>query len=657
MILIDERLPEDRLHAEAVLHARRHARRVLREGSGTVEHFGLLFGIDIDPTWSRLLSPCVGLPDGIDLAAGIIGKELRTPGTVVLGHDAVHVERCRRWLQSRKDDEPALHESVATDLATLLVMSEAIDLATARAPSDALASAVPILIEGETGTGKELLARAIHAMWARSVGCSQALNVVHVAGLAPGLVSDELFGHVKGAYTGARENRMGRLESANGSTVLIDEVGDLPVDAQVGLLRFLQDQKLARLGSNKDVQLHVRVLAATWHDLEEDVAQKRFRLDLLHRLRVGRLRLPPLRERMGAAQSVVPAMLRRLGQKGQLQITRSARDALALYLWPGNLRELDGVLRLALASCGGGTIRLEDLPAGIQQLYLSLPLHRRAVGFLSDEVEEQPMTPELARWRADTIDAEFHRMTPPDAPPEIAAVRDFFRGIPDRSADHRHTVRALDVFVSAYGRHQLAAFVHGVWASILHAELHDALRPVVKEKERKAKEALDLSHAQLEGTVPDTMLTNSPWWRLADELRAMPFFATQDHGAVLQGIMTLVGGLYSIAPGLGKQLREMLKRGGVSAVRKRITDAIADKSQDGEDPDFSDHRMLTAADWREIVATHPSKAAAGRALRVDTKTITAHLVEHGVPENWAGKKKATSRPANRDARRGRRHNH
>src|SRR5262249_45359374 len=145
-----------------------------------------------------------------------------------LGHDDEHISRCHAWLQQRKAEERAFDDIVATDLEMLLVLSNARDYATGHTPDAPGGSEIPILIEGETGTGKELLARAIHDIWARGRAGSSGFHVVQVAGLPPDLINDELFGHVRGAFTGAHAERPGRLEESDGGTLLIDEIGDLP---------------------------------------------------------------------------------------------------------------------------------------------------------------------------------------------------------------------------------------------------------------------------------------------------------------------------------------------------------------------------------------------------------------------------------------------
>ena len=648
MILIDERLPERRLHAEAVLYARRFARLRLRARLGKVADAALLFGFDPDARWDRLLSKALQSTNPVAAAAEVIDRDRGSTGVVVLGHDAEHVRRCHSWLQARRDSEPAFAGILATDLQTLLTLAEAFDLATAAAPSDPKGSAVPILIEGETGTGKELLARAIHDIWAAATRSALQLQVVHVAGFSPDLIGDELFGHRPGAFTGAQSSRKGRLEAADGSTLLIDEVGDLPAGAQVRLLRFLQDQKLSRLGTNDEVQVQVRVLAATWHDLDDDVAKGRFRLDLLHRLRVGRLRLPPLRERPRAFDELVPKMLGQLGQTKDAAITRSALNALALHRWPGNLRELNGVLRVALASAGGTTVRLEDLPAALQRPYLERPLHARAVGFLSDEVEEQPLTRALAQWRVEQVDADLHGLPAPAASQDLVAVREFFHQMPDRSPEHRATVEALDSFVVA---HQLVLRDQRVvteWRAIREAGLHPALLPVVDAKLTAAEARLSASEARARGISVDSLVSASPWWKLADDLRSMPFFAKHDRAAIMQGLVTLIGVVYSVAPDVGDRLRALVKDGGLPALRRRAADLLAEGAQDvssGGLVERVDHRAWKRAEWVALVEAHQSKAAASRATGIDTKTITKHLAKLRVPETWGQRPPPQTRSA------------
>jgi transcriptional regulator with PAS, ATPase and Fis domain len=257
---------------------RRHLRRQLRAGRGHADDLALLFGLSSEEGEQLKLRRALTSASPIDAAAELIASARRpTPPVIALGHDDEHIGRCHAWLHKRKAEENAFDSVVATDLEMLLVLSKAREHATGHTPEASTGSEIPILIEGETGTGKELLARAIHDIWARGRSRNSGFHVVQVAGLPPDLINDELFGHVRGAFTGAQNARPGRLEEAHGGTLLIDEIGDLPPAAQVRMLRFLQDQKLSRTGENKELQVEVRILAATWHRLDDDVSRGAFR--------------------------------------------------------------------------------------------------------------------------------------------------------------------------------------------------------------------------------------------------------------------------------------------------------------------------------------------------------------------------------------------
>jgi anaerobic nitric oxide reductase transcription regulator len=230
-----------------------------------------------------------------------------------------------------------------------------------------------VLITGETGTGKELVARALHEGSPRA---ARPLVVVNCAALPAHLVESELFGHKKGAYTGAATPRAGRFEAADGSTILLDEVGELPLEAQALLLRTLQEGEIQRVGEDRPRRVDVRVLAATHRDLWRDVAEGRFRADLLHRLWVYPIHVAPLRDREGdvalLAEHFVRAAAARLGVE-EAALSPDALDRLARHTWPGNARELEhaverGILRRLTASPAEPrlplVVRTEDLDLG-----------------------------------------------------------------------------------------------------------------------------------------------------------------------------------------------------------------------------------------------------------------------------------------------------
>ena len=209
-----------------------------------------------------------------------------------------------------------------------------------------------VLVTGETGTGKELIARAIHKKSQRS---ERAFISVNCAALAPSLLLSELFGHEKGAFTGATQRRLGRFELADGGTIFLDEVGELPQDAQVGLLRVLQEREFERVGGSRSVRVDVRVITATNRDLEAVVANGTFRQDLYYRLNVFPIQVPPLRARKDDLLLLLAYFIHRFGKKVGKKFSRIDRQTLELfqsYEWPGNIRELQNVVeRSVILTC------------------------------------------------------------------------------------------------------------------------------------------------------------------------------------------------------------------------------------------------------------------------------------------------------------------
>ena len=217
-----------------------------------------------------------------------------------------------------------------------------------------------VLILGETGTGKELIARAIHK---RSPRSSRAFIRVNCAAMPSELIASELFGHEKGAFTGAVERRIGRFEAADGGTLFLDEIGDLPPETQITLLRVLQEREFERIGSTKPVQVDVRVLAATHRDLAADVEDGDFRRDLYYRLNVFPVEVPPLRERIEDIPLLAEYLLGRYAKKAGKRITaidRSTLEELQNYDWPGNVRELQNVIERAVILCETPVLSMDE---------------------------------------------------------------------------------------------------------------------------------------------------------------------------------------------------------------------------------------------------------------------------------------------------------
>jgi DNA-binding NtrC family response regulator len=240
-------------------------------------------------------------------------------------------------------------------------MQEVLSLVRRVAPSDAT-----VLIRGESGTGKELIARALHYASPRAAG---PLVKVNCAALAESLLETELFGHEKGAFTGAVASRKGRFELADGGSLFLDEIGDLPAQVQVKLLRVLQEREFERVGSSRPIKVDVRLLAATHRNLEALVREGRFREDLYYRINVVTIMLPPLRERREDLAPLIEHFLRAFAEKNGKTVrglTREARDALLRYDYPGNIRELENLIERAVVLTRDDVIGVEDLPLTLE---------------------------------------------------------------------------------------------------------------------------------------------------------------------------------------------------------------------------------------------------------------------------------------------------
>ena len=246
-------------------------------------------------------------------------------------------------------------------------MKKVFDLIASAAPSEA-----PVVIFGESGTGKELVAAAIHILSARHDGPFVKVNC---AALNENLLESELFGHVKGAFTGADRTRVGRFEAANKGDMFLDEIGDLPLATQTKLLRVLQEKEFERVGDNRPIATDVRILAATNKDLNRLMQEELFREDLYYRINVIPIYLPPLRARLDDIPLLVDTFIHRMDLKTEKNITGIAKEVLDVFMqysWPGNIRELINVIEYAFVLCPEGDISIAHLPA---QLLGQQPLH------------------------------------------------------------------------------------------------------------------------------------------------------------------------------------------------------------------------------------------------------------------------------------------
>ncbi len=266
--------------------------------------------------------------------------------------EATRRERQRRMLLERVEREYGFGNLIGSGPA----MRQVFEVIQKVAETD-----LTVLVRGESGTGKELVAQALHQGSARA---GESFVAVNCAAISPELVESELFGHEKGAFTGADARRVGKFEAATGGTVFLDEIGDMPPETQAKVLRVLQEQSFERVGGNRPIDVDVRVVAATHRDLEKEVVAGNFREDLYYRLRVVEVRLPALRERLEdvppLAERFIKVVAERLGRQRK-QLSDGAYQRLVRHGWPGNVRELRNVIEQALVLSSGPEIEEADL--------------------------------------------------------------------------------------------------------------------------------------------------------------------------------------------------------------------------------------------------------------------------------------------------------
>jgi len=313
----------------------------------------------------------------VDYTSTPIYEEGRLAGAVVVFRDISERKRVENELKSAfhevkilkerlKAENSYLQEEIKTEhnfeeiIGHSASLKQVIKQIAQVSPTDAT-----VLIQGESGTGKELVARAIHNLSSRK---NHSLIKVNCAAISAGLVESELFGHEKGAFTGALQRRIGRFELAHEGTIFLDEIGELPFDTQVKLLRVLQEQEFERVGSSQPIKVNVRIIAATNRNLAEMAQTQEFRQDLFYRLNVFPIDVPPLRERSSDIPLLVNHFLTKAGKKfgKSIQgITPQSLNSLMRYAWPGNIRELQNVIERAVIVAQGALIETEALSSSL----------------------------------------------------------------------------------------------------------------------------------------------------------------------------------------------------------------------------------------------------------------------------------------------------
>lgn len=365
----------------------------------------------------------MGKTSGIDLLRYWKGRKPQTPFIMVTAHGEVDsaveamklgaedylskpvnpdellmlVEKCLE--SSRKDEtiEELTHRlDERLGFETIVGQSKAMLTVFENARRAALATST-VLITGESGTGKELIAEAIHQNSPRK---GKPFVTVNMAAVPEHLVESELFGHIKGAFTGATESRVGRFEAANDGTLFIDEIGDFKLESQAKLLRVLENQKVTPIGSNDDREVNVRVVAATSRNLEQMVKDEEFREDLYYRLNVVNLRLPPLRERREDIALLVAHFLRQLCEQTDrelLSLSPELKEYLETHDWPGNVRQLRNCLESMIVLASDDTLTVEDLPAIVENGFSHVDHVEIPEGTKLDELEREAVVQALER--------------------------------------------------------------------------------------------------------------------------------------------------------------------------------------------------------------------------------------------------------------------
>jgi formate hydrogenlyase transcriptional activator len=324
------------------------------------ELIGILF-IDLSDTFTKL-------PDQLNLLTSICSQIAITVSNLSANEKInKQLGEIKQYKQQLEEEKIYLKEEIETTqnygdiIGESPLIKKIFKLVSQVAPSDST-----VLILGETGTGKELIARAIHNDSPRK---NKLMVKVNCAALPPNLIESELFGHERGSFTGATEQRLGKFELANNSTLFLDEIGEMPLDLQVKLLRALQEKEIERVGGRKTIKVDVRIVAATNRDLEKEVAEGRFRSDLYYRLNIFPISLPALRDRREDIPLLAGYFIRRFAKKAGRQITTLSNRALqdmVSYNWPGNIRELEHLIERSVLLSSGNTIKQVHLPSSRQ---------------------------------------------------------------------------------------------------------------------------------------------------------------------------------------------------------------------------------------------------------------------------------------------------
>lgn len=655
-MIIENTLPGNRLHDEVVLHVRRHLREEIgARGPGAARALAVLFGEPPVQDPADFWGTHAEAEHPVKSAAVALGT-LHDVAVVRLGHGEAHIEACRSWMERRVRENASFERILADDLGTLLALSSTIDLANAcqHGPGENTNGGsrpeagrfLPVLVLGATGTGKELLAEAIHRMWNAKNDKPGGFHVVQVAGVPTDQIYAELFGAKKGAYTGLDRDRIGRIEAARGGTLLIDEVGDLPRDAQVSLLRYLQTRTITRLGDTQPRPASARVVAATWRNLDELVETGGFRLDLLHRIRgAGGILLPPLSARDGFHKTVVSSLLRERGVTTRL--SRQVFDALRLHGWPGNLRELVSVIdALANAVRREPLVLLEHLPPYLQRFYLSLPLEDRIPGYICAESPDDHISVDLAEEHVAILQARILKDLIAEPDRELlamAALIERMPALPDETELSR-VVMEQAISTELEARKLLMSvriWAAGIDAPELQPEVVKAVGMMSERLVMRASEGQD-SLTRMLGTEA---VRNNTWLRILSDLRSSAALSDVPTSELVNSMMFTGRFVYPLFPEFVRGVAVAYRSGGITAVREHIVETLggADEDMAAVDADMLDGerdalrvcqaRNRTTEEW-EVLSKSNSWRHAKQRSGHEQSTILKYFEREGLKPMW-----------------------
>lgn len=595
---IQLKLPESQRLATMVVHTRP---MLLRER----EHLGLYLYYGVRPSDIRL-------PVDPDAA-----EEVLPANHVADFSDPVRLAELRDWLHNDIRKDKAFNKLFGRDPVFLHALALARE--TARLQGE-VRNLPPVLIQGPSGSGKELVARAIH----EASGRIGRFVPIHCAGITPELLEDTLFGHIRGAYTGAQGARVGLVELANDGTLFIDEVADLPIQAQVGLLRFLQDQKYRPIGANDEKQANVRIICATWKPIDDLAKSGEFRHDLLYRICGVRIFLPGLKDRKHEILGLAEAIVQDAGVSVEPPLDPEATLAIRSTKWPGGLRQLDRELREAVRKSQGKTIRLEHFPPErIVNFHGAAPEVRIAATALAWSPSGRRPTPEESRVRLiGLLDHLYTRENSQDAPGEVALVQRVQDAFQEDDPTHHLLSKMLKInecrILRLHQRQILESLQDYLPEGVTGHLVRERLAAIAKEQQEEEVD-FEIVSKEFSQRLPGLA-------QIFAFVYAIPGIGEHQRNRLLQASAQVVSIVAQLLPGfVGFVVRTVVVNRLESFVmEEEQPDPTNPFNNDGEPSDRS------VEDWKWLADNATSLAEAERLSRYAKNTIRKYFTAHSL---------------------------